>query len=585
MASATGRHVIAFNGEIYNHKGLRAELEGQGAHFRSSSDTEVLIEAIARWGVEAACRKLVGMFAFAVWDADADCIWLARDRIGKKPLYYSDAGRGFVFASELKAFWQFPGFQPGLDREALAEYLRYGYVAEHLSIFEGVRKVMPGEIVRLSLKEGIRRTVYWSLREVVEEAVRNRIDDPSVAENALLDTLREATRSRMVADVPLGAFLSGGIDSGLVVSLMQEAASHQVRTFSIGFHEAAYNEAHVARAVAAHLGTDHTELYVSEKQALDLVPALANTFDEPFADASQIPTLLLSELTRKEVTVALTGDGGDESFGGYARYRNEYGLLGAMYRLPHSIRALIASGAQAMPNAFWESASQVLPANRRPRFLGSKVAKFSRALVKNGAAERSKDFLSFWEPDRIMLGSAPRMQDPFDSPRGLLAEASESMQYWESLHYLPGDLLAKVDRATMAASLEARCPLLDHRVIELAWRLPVSLKASRGMSKRILRQLLFRYVPRELIDLPKQGFSVPVGQWMRSALKDWAVDMMNYGRAAMGDWMDWTQVDEAWSSHQCGAIGQAEKLWTILMLCEWHQRWMQAPQPGSASDE
>jgi asparagine synthase (glutamine-hydrolysing) len=576
MRNSAGNHVIAFNGEIYNHLALRAELESGGTHFRSNSDTEVLIEAVAKWGIQAACRRLVGMFAFAVWDEAEDCIWLARDRIGKKPLYFWSAGNGFVFASELKALRAFPGFQPEVDGAALAEYLRYGYVSEHCSIFCGVAKVLPGELVRLSLSKGVTRAPYWSLRETVAHAVNNRILDPKEAEESLLGVLREATRSRMVADVPLGAFLSGGIDSGLVVSLMQEAASHKVRTFSIGFHEAAFNEAHVARAVAGHLGTDHTELYVSDRQALDVVPKLAEMFDEPFADSSQIPTYLLAALTRQQVTVALTGDGGDESFGGYARYRNEYGLLGQMYRLPHPLRALISRSALAVPAGAWEMLSRTIPANRRPRFLGSKVAKYARALRQDSAAERGKTFLSFWSPD-LMRIAPPELGDPFSPPAGLLDESSEAMQFWESLHYLPGDLLAKVDRATMAVSLEARSPLLDQRVIELAWRLPASMKASQAAPKRILRELLYRYVPREMIDLPKQGFSVPVGPWLRSSLRDWAADTLNYGRGAIGDWIDWSQVDAAWAVHQRGGVGQSEKLWTILMLCEWHKRWLGSP--------
>lgn len=578
MSSTDGRYVIAFNGEIYDHQLTRNKLESEGVRFRSTSDTEVLLESIARWGVETACKQASGMFAFAVWDSSNDCVWLARDRIGKKPLYLWNSGSGYAFASELKSLWAIPDFKPTLDRDALAEYLRYGYIADHLSIFKDVSKVMPGELVRLSIKNGIERKAYWSLSEAVRDGSANRFTDPLEAESALLDVLRDATRSRMVADVPLGAFLSGGIDSGLVVSLMQEASMQKVRTFSIGFHEASFNEAHVAKAVAAHLGTDHTELYVSEQQALDLVPRLADVFDEPFADASQIPTYLLAALTRKDVTVALTGDGGDESFGGYARYRNEYGLLGSLYKLPRPIRSIISSAALSVPNSFWEAAVRPLPTRRRPRFLGSKVAKFSRALLQKNPAERGKTFLSFWDANDLLHRQSPQPTDPFTPPAGVLTESSELLQYWESLHYLPGDLLAKVDRATMAASLEARCPLLDHRVIELAWRLPSSMKASQGMPKKILRQLLFRYVPQTLVDLPKQGFSVPIGLWLRSSLKDWAAELLTYGRQAMAEWIDWNPVDAAWDLHQNGAAGQAEKLWTILMLCEWHKRWL-----GSAS--
>jgi asparagine synthase (glutamine-hydrolysing) len=577
MVGSSRQHVIVFNGEIYNHQALRVELQDKGVQFRSSSDTEVLLEAIACWGAEQASGRLIGMFAFAVWDERENCVWLSRDRVGKKPLYLWDFGGGYAFASELKALWAFPGFKPQVAMPALAEYLQYGYVADHLSIFEGVTKVMPGEVIRLSLSQNIQRTPYWSLHEVARLAAKKRITDPAQAQETLLELLRDATRMRMVADVPLGAFLSGGIDSGLVVSLMQEASMRKVRTFSIGFHEAAFNEAHVARQVAAHLGTEHTELYVSDKQALDVVPRLADTFDEPFADASQIPTSLLAKLTRKDVTVALTGDGGDESFGGYARYRNEYGLLGSAYKLPYQLRHVMAQAALAVPVSTWDKFAYVMPARRRPRFLGSKVSKFARALGQRDAARRGKSFLSFWDPQVLMRDAPGENSDPFGAAHGILTEPSELLQFWETLHYLPGDLLAKVDRATMAASLEARCPLLDHRVVELAWRLPTSMKASRGSPKRILRELLFRYVPASVVDLPKQGFSVPIGDWLRTSLKPWAQETLEYGRGALGDWIDWQQVDDTWASHQSGKLGQSEKLWTILMLCQWHQRWMRQP--------
>lgn len=575
MVSACRRFVIAFNGEIYNHQSLRRDLESVGHSFRSSSDTEVLIEAVARWGIEATCRRLVGMFAFALWDSRERCLWLARDRIGKKPLYYGRVNNGVVFASELKAFWAVPGFSPSVSQGALAEYLRYGYVAEQHSIFDGITKVLPGEIVCLRATGDPVRSRYWSLLDVAETGLKQRIEDEREAEEMLLTVLRDATRSRMMADVPLGAFLSGGIDSGLVVSLMQEVASNPVRTFSIGFNEASFNEADVARSVAAHLGTQHTELMVSDMQALELVPRLADIFDEPFADASQIPTFLLASLTREHVTVALTGDGGDESFGGYARYRNDRGLTGLLYGLPYPLRKTLAQGLHAVPGSTWEAAAYALPRNRRPRFLASKVAKYARALRLKDGAERNKAFLSFWNPEALLRHPLHSGADPFDAPDGLFEASSEAMQFWESQHYLPGDLLAKVDRATMAASLEARSPLLDHRVIELAWRLPESQKASRSSLKRILRNLLFRYVPREMIDLPKQGFSVPIGAWLRSSLKDWAGDTLAHGRSEVGEWIDWRLVDASWAAHQSGGPGESEKLWTILMLCCWHQRWLE----------
>lgn len=577
MVSASGRLVIVFNGEIYNHTELRLELEAAGHRFRSSSDTEVLLEAIDRWGVTASCTRLLGMFAFAVWDKTTATLWLARDRLGKKPLYLLRDSTGWAFASELKAFRRLPGFAPTLNLDALAEYFRYTYVPDHLSIFNEVTKVMPGTVLSIRSGEAVQTHEYWSLLEVAAQGVRTRIADPRVAEESLLALLRDATRRRMTADVPLGAFLSGGIDSGLVVSLMQESCMQQVRTFSIGFEAATHDEAPAARAIARHLGTGHTELYVSAKDALNVVPLLPEIFDEPFADASQIPACLLARLTRGHVTVALTGDGGDELFGGYARYRNHYGPLGACYGLPRPLRMTLARGIAGVPPGAWEAMASLLPRRQRPRFVASKVAKVARALMLDDPAERGKAFLSFWKSSEILLEPGlPRLQDPFACPPGTFDDASEAMQYWETRHYLSGDLLAKVDRATMAASLEARCPLLDHRVAELAWRLSPDLKASDVALKRILRKLLFRYVPREIADLPKQGFSAPIGDWMSSSLREWMADIFDYGRAHTSALLNWRSIDASWATHCAGRGGQAEKLWAVAMFCAWHRHWLSA---------
>jgi len=584
MISADGRFVVVFNGEIYNHLELRAELEAVGARFRSSSDTEVLLEAVARWGAVATCKRLLGMFAFAVWDKQERRLWLARDRLGKKPLYvYRDGSGNVAFGSELKALWQFPGFAPTIDPVALGEYFRYSYVADHLCIFKEVTKVMLGTVLEIASATPTQSHCYWSLAKVAAQGCASRIADMGEAEDSLLVLLRDATRRRMLADVPLGAFLSGGIDSGLVVSLMQEANSNRVRTFSIGFRDAAYDEAPVAAAVARHLGTDHTAIYVTDADAQEVVPTLPDMFDEPFADASQIPTYLLAKLTRNDVTVALTGDGGDESFGGYLRYRNQYGLVGSMCALPKPMRQVIASGIQAVPAGVWNGMAAMIPNRRRPRFITSKVSKVVRAMQLDSAAERGKAYLSFWYPAEILRGeSRDTRPDPFACPPCISSEPSESMQYWESRHYLPGDLLAKVDRATMAASLEARSPLLDHRVVELAWRLPPDMKASPVATKRVLRNLLYRYVPREMVDLPKQGFSVPIGTWMTAGLRNWVESVLDYGRNSTSELLNWPVIDAAWQSHLAGKLGYVEKLWIVVMFCAWHQRWM-GPGRGSAS--
>lgn len=575
MFSADERFVIVFNGEIYNFLDLRVELEALGATFRSQSDTEVMLEAIARWGVVAACERLQGMFAFAVWDRESARMWLARDRLGKKPLYVYRAPAGtLAFGSELKALWEFPGFHPTLNHAAVADYLRYSYVPDHLCIFNEVCKVMPGTVLEISSELAVRPHVYWSLATVAAAGECNRIDDLKQAEAALLPLLQDATQRRMVADVPLGAFLSGGVDSGLVVSLMQEVSARKVRTFSIGFANAAFDEAPVARAVAAHLGTEHTELYVSEANAQDVVPRLPELFDEPFADASQIPTYLLASLTRAEVTVAMTGDGGDEAFGGYLRYRNAHGVVGRLYDLPGPLRRAVAGGLQAVPASWWEALALPVPARRRPRFIASKVAKVARAMQLDDSAARGQAYLSFWDPSEVMLRMPVMPPDPAASTGYRPRASSEAMQYWETQHYLSGDLLTKADRATMAASLEARSPLLDHRVVEFAWRLPPSMKASPHNTKLILRNLLHRYVPASIVDLPKQGFSVPIGAWMQDGLRAWVEDMLAYGRRHTSELLDWSVIDAAWGHHLEGRIGYAEKMWIVVMFCAWHQRWM-----------
>lgn len=574
MHSHDGRFVIVFNGEIYNFKALRQELGALGVNFRSSSDTEVMLAGFSVWGVRKTVERLAGMFAFALWDQVQRCLHLCRDRLGKKPLYVMRDGAGLAFASELKAFWRLPGFKPDLSPEAVEGFFRFGYVAENLCIFENCFKVQPGELVTVGAGFSLQRERYWSLADVAVAGQRARITDMQEAKQGLLDVLRGATRERMVADVPLGAFLSGGIDSGLVVALMQEAGQGRTRTFSIGFEESSHDEAPVAKAVAAHLGTDHTELYVSQRQAMELVPRLADVFDEPFADASQIPTALLAALTRRHVTVAMTGDGGDEAFGGYVRYRNELGALGHLYGMPRALREGMAASLLTVPSGAWDGAAKLFPARRRPRFLASKVHKLSRALACSNPDERGRLFLTLWERGQP-LNSPPggRSEEWFAAPHDLALPASERMQFWEAQHYLPGDLLVKMDRATMASSLEARSPLLDHRVVEFAWRLMPELKAGPAALKHVLRETLFDYVPRQLVDLPKQGFSVPIGHWMLDELRPFAEEALAYGRENLSAWLDWTCIDSAWKAHVGGTLGYVERLWAVLMFAHWHRRW------------
>lgn len=582
MASHDGRYQLVFNGEIYNFPELRAELAGTGTVFRSSGDTEVMLEAFSRWGVLAACKRMAGMFAFALWDRSERSLTLGRDRLGKKPLYVAQLGTTWAFASEIKSLRRIPGFSPEVSPSAIAEFLRYGYVGEGACILQGVCKVQPGQLLRIASSGDVWRETFWSLAPKASASRHFQFEDQVEAKETLLQLLGDATRARMVADVPLGAFLSGGIDSGLTVALMQRAGLGTTRTFSIGFEEATHDEAPVARQVAAHLGTQHTELYVTQKQALDMVPRLADIFDEPFADSSQIPTALLAQLARQYVTVALTGDGGDEAFGGYLRYRNEEALTGWLYGLPSGVRHGMSAALAALPGAAWDGVARVLPARRRPRFLGSKVAKLSRALRLDSAQARARQYLCYWDPQSIMSAAAWAQVSSTDDiviPAGL--HSSEAMQYWETLHYLPGDLLTKMDRATMAASLEARSPLLDHRVVEFAWQLAPELKAGRKALKYLLRQALFDFVPREIVDLPKQGFSVPIGAWMTSQLRPFAEDMLDFSYKHLDHLLDRDAVKSLWAEHLRGASGHTEKLWCVIMLSQWWQRW-QGVETGGA---
>lgn len=580
MHSHCGQYVLVFNGEIYNFEELRADLLLAGVAVRSTGDTEVMLQAFVLWGVAATCQRMAGMFAFALWDRQLGQLTLGRDRLGKKPLYVCADAAGLAFASELKALWRVPGFAPQIDRSAMAEFFRFGYVSEQVCILSGVFKVQPGELLTVRGRASMQREPYWRLSTAAAQPRRYGPGDTVEAKAELLSRLQEATRTRMLADVPLGAFLSGGIDSGLVVAMMQRAGMGQTRTFSIGFEESSHDEAPVARAVAQHLGTAHTELYVSQAQALAVVPKLADVFDEPFADASQIPTTLLAQLARRHVTVALTGDGGDEAFGGYMRYRNEKGLTGALYRMAPAVRHGTSTLLRAVPAAAWDKLAHAVPRRRRPRFLASKVSKFVRALELDTPQARAREYLSIWRPEQLLqpdvMEGALGLAD-IALPEGL--DSSEAMQYWETLHYLPGDLLTKMDRASMSASLEARSPLLDHRVVELAWQLHPELKAGSRALKFLLRQALFDYVPRELVDLPKQGFSVPIGAWMVKQLRPFIEDLLDYSCNHLSHLIQPLAVTQAWQAHLQGKAGQTEKIWAVAMFALWFRRWM-VQMPG-----
>lgn len=575
MQSPCGRYVISFNGEIYNFRDVRRRLEAAGESFRSESDTEVLLRAIAVWGIDRALRELNGMFAFAVWDRQERALLLARDRLGQKPMYYGRAGDAVVFGSELKAFGMFPGFDPAVDRDHLALFVRHGYIPEPHTIWRHVWKLMPGTWLRIDRATLARGeppvpTTYWDAEAAAVAAVPHTGTVEEMEEE--LDTvLRKAVARCMVSDVPIGAFLSGGIDSSVVVALMQAQASRPVHTFSIGFAEAAYNEAEHAKAVAAHLGTHHSELYVTEREARDVIPRLATIYDEPFADSSQIPTHLVSMLARREVTVSLSGDGGDELFGGYNRYVWSGNVNRWIARIPAPLRRLASALVTAVPVAGWDAAAGALPSRLRLPQMGDKLHKLA------GIIDAATGEEAYWRltslthsPNSLVRGGTEpmtRLSRPSDWPR--LATFAEQMMLLDALTYLPGDILTKVDRAAMAVSLETRVPLLDHTVVEFAQTLPLDVKLRDGSGKWILRRVLDRYVPAPLIERPKMGFGVPIDRWLRTDLREWVEDTLAEDRLRREGYFDADRVRTLWHEHLSGRRNWQHRLWAVLMAQEW----------------
>lgn len=576
MASANGRWTVTYNGEIYNASELRAELEAGGARFRGHSDTEVLVEACAQWGIEATLPKLIGMFTFGLWDSETRTLFLARDRLGIKPLYWGRFGDLFLFGSELKALRAHPGWTPAVDRNALASYMRHNYVPGPGSIYQDVGKLAPGHLLVAKAGAEPKISAFWSLQDVVRESQSPRLSlSDEAATDELENLLSDAVKRRMVADVPLGAFLSGGIDSSAVVALMQANASQPVRTFSIGFNEQGYNEAQHAKEVAAHLGTDHTELYVEPQHAMDTIPRMAEMFDEPFGDSSQIPTFLVSEMTRKHVTVALSGDGGDELFAGYVRYFQGVKLLPFIDRVPPPVRSAIAGAIRMLPPTAWSTLLQVVPDRWRPPQPGDKMHKLAGVLTEPGDGYY-RYLVSHWtEPDKLVLGGNENRGPLWDpTVHDIVPDAIERMQYLDTITYLPDDILTKVDRASMAVSLEARVPLIDHRVVAFAWSLPPHLKVRDGSGKWLLRQVLERHVPRRLIDRPKMGFGIPIDSWLRGPLRDWAEDLLSEKRLREDGYFDPQPIREKWQEHLGGTRNWHYLLWDVLMFQLWKERWL-----------
>ncbi len=575
MVSSCGRFVISFNGEVYNFNELRPELEALGRRFRGHSDTEVILEGVAQWGVEPLIKRLIGMFVLALWDRQARVLYLVRDRLGIKPLYWSKRGGRLIFGSELKALRADPEFAARLDRDAVAAFLRLSYVPAPTTIYDGVKKLAPGTILIAREDAEPELRAFWSLEQVAREGLGARFAGSEEEAIAELDALLgDAVRRRMISDVPLGAFLSGGIDSSTVVALMQANNTRKVRSFSIGFHEQGYDEAPYAKAVATHLGTDHTELYVSLDHARAVIPRLPEIYDEPFADASQIPTFLVSEMTRRHVTVALSGDGGDEAFGGYNRYVQSRRLLETLERLPQGARHALAASLRGIPLSAWTALGRALPSLGMP-LLGDKVHKLAY-MLDGGAGEFYRRLIShWWEAQTLVAGAAePRFLPDDPAASAFLADRAERMQYLDTLTYLPDDILTKVDRASMAVSLEARVPLLDHRVVTFAWHLPSRWKARPGAGKYLLRRVLDRYVPRRLIDRPKAGFAVPIDSWLRGPLRDWAEGLLDPARLKREGVLAAEPIQQRWREHLDGKRNWQYPLWDVLMFQAWKERWL-----------
>jgi asparagine synthase (glutamine-hydrolysing) len=572
MAGSRNDLMLVFNGEIYNFQELRAELNTAGWGFRGHSDTEVMLAAFSHWGFDAAVRRFNGMFAFALWDCRRRELTLCRDRLGEKPLYYCWVREGqnstLLFGSELKALRAHPAFRAEIDRDAVALYMRLGYIPAPWSIYKGVYKLPPATYLQIGPQvrgQNAAPVAYWSAREAAERGLGNRVVSFADAIEELDALLRSAVAMRMIADVPSGAFLSGGIDSSLVVSLMQTLSSRPVKTFCIGFDEGAYNEAEHARAVAKHLGTEHTELIVSARQALDVVPLLPAMFDEPFSDSSQIPTFLVSQLARRQVSVSLSGDGGDELFAGYTAYRSSAEFFQKYGWLPGWSKRAAATAIQGVPQALW---NRFLPGNGVST-AGARVHRLGSALRQPTAETVYRSLLSHWEnPERVVPGSVELPTAFTAGKTSQVGNLTEKMMLLDSLTYLPDDILVKLDRASMAVSLEARGPILDYRVFEFAWRVPLEFKLRDGKGKWILRELLNRYVPAELVNRPKSGFAIPVSEWLRGPLREWADSLLSAGHLREQGLLDSAVVNRTWKEHLDG-YDWSTRLWAVLMLEGW----------------
>ena len=578
MESEGGRYTIVYNGEIYNFLELRKELEQLGHKFRGGSDTEVMLAVFEKWGVKPGLERFNGMFAFALWDKRAQRLYLARDRMGEKPLYYGLQGKVFYFSSELKALGKHPEWRPKVDRRAISLLLTHNYIPAPYSIYSGIQKLRPGTMLSYCPATGDMKTeVYWSLQEVLGRAIGTRLAlSPDEIASELESRLLGSIQRQMIADVPVGAFLSGGIDSSTVVALMQSLGKSSVRTFTIGFDENNFNEAKFAEKVSKHLGTDHTELYVEPRQALEVIPSLADIYDEPFADSSQIPTFLVSRLAREEVVVSLSGDGGDELFGGYSHYYQTLAKWRALQKYPYLLRKLAAGSFSLLPAPL---VNGLLPffisrfSKRSSSDPAGRLAEITAGWAKNNLQALYLHHLSYWKNGvPVVEAEIPAYVLNDEGLQVDSASDLQDLQFWDMLMYLPDDILTKVDRAAMAVSLETRIPLLDHEIVEFAMRVPSHVNAMHPHGKWPLRRILGKYVPEELFERPKQGFAIPVGQWLRGPLCDWADSLLQENKLEQQGFLNPEVVARTWEAHKLGTRDYSFRLWGILMFQAWLEK-------------
>lgn len=578
MESACGRYVITYNGEVYNFQDIKKKIETEfNIHFKTNTDTEVILEACAKWGVDNTVNQLVGMFAFSLWDKKERQLTLVRDRIGIKPLYWQFISGRLAFASELKALRVMPDWKPELDKHALGSYLRHAYVPAPATIYTDVFKLPPGNILTWKAGESPEINQYWdplALASANEQSYSSISDNEAI--NRLDKLLGDAVKRRMISDVPLGAMLSGGIDSSVVTALMQKHSDRPIKTFSIGFNESDYNEAVYASQVAKHLGTEHTELYVESKHSLDVIEKIPTMYDEPFADASQIPTFLISELIKNHVTVALSGDGGDELFAGYTRYQWAGKFAAAAKYLPARLRSYVISVIKNYPPQQWNHLLKNIPAKIRPSHAGDKLYKIASILPFNNEQDIYKRLVSQWPNPNSVMNNGYEMETILSNEElnNLIPEYISRMQYMDLVTYLPDDILVKVDRASMAVGLEARVPLLDHRVVEFSWSQPFSRKIRNTQGKWLLKQLLYRYVPKNLVERPKMGFGVPIDEWLRGPLKDWAYDLLSAERLCNDGFFNIDVVQKCLQEHMSGNRNHQYRLWVVLMFQAWKDQWL-----------